>query len=73
MLLVEFLPTFFLELRLREKCPYSELFWSAFSRVRTEYGEIRSIHSECGKMLARITLNTDTFYPVLETNIGTDQ
>ena len=28
---------------LREKCPYSELFWSAFSRIRTEYGEIRSI------------------------------
>ena len=30
-------------LPLREKCPYSELFWSAFSRIRTEYGEIRSI------------------------------
>ena len=25
---------------LRKKCPYSELFWSAFSRIRTEYGEI---------------------------------
>ena len=25
---------------LREKCPYSELFWSAFSRIRNEYGEI---------------------------------
>ena len=24
----------------RKKCLYSELFWSAFSRVRTEYGEI---------------------------------
>ena len=24
---------------LREKCPYSELFWSVFSRIRTEYGE----------------------------------
>ena len=21
-----------------KKCPYSELFWSAFSRIRTEYG-----------------------------------
>ena len=29
--------------RLRKKCPYSELFWSAFSRIRTEYGEIPSI------------------------------
>ena len=26
-----------------KKCPYSELFWSAFSRIQTEYGEIRSI------------------------------
>ena len=26
-----------------EKCPYSELFWSTFSRIWTEYGEIRSI------------------------------
>ena len=26
---------------LRKKCPYSELFWSVFSRIRTEYGEIR--------------------------------
>ena len=24
-------------------CPHSELFWSAFSRIQTEYGEIRSI------------------------------
>ena len=28
---------------LREKCPYSEFFWSAFSRIRTEYREISSI------------------------------
>ena len=28
---------------LRKKCPYSELFWSAFFRLRNEYGEIRSI------------------------------
>ena len=28
---------------LRKKCPYSELFWSAFSRIRTEYGEIPRI------------------------------
>ena len=28
---------------LREKYLYSELFWSAFSRIWTEYGEIRSI------------------------------
>ena len=28
---------------LRKKCPYLELFWSVFPRIRTEYGEIRSI------------------------------
>ena len=28
---------------LREKCQYSELFWSVFFRTRTEYGEIWSI------------------------------
>ena len=30
-------------LSLGEKCPYSELFWSAFFHIRTEYGETRSI------------------------------
>ena len=52
----------------REKCPYSELFWSAFSLIRTDNGEYLSlrIQSECGKMQTRITPNTDTFYPVYE-------
>ena len=27
----------------RKKCPYSKLFWSAFHRIRAEYGQIRSI------------------------------
>ena len=30
-------------LTLRKMCPYSELFWSEFSLILTEYGEIRSI------------------------------
>ena len=30
-------------LSMRESCPYSELFWSVFSRIRTEYGEILRI------------------------------
>ena len=37
---------------LRVKFPYSELFWSAFSSIRNEYGKIR----------CRITPNTDTFH-----------
>ena len=40
-----------LDLSLRKKCPYSELFWSVISRIRTEYGEMRT----------RINPNTDTF------------
>ena len=30
-------------LTLRKKCLYSDLFWSTFSRIRTEYGEILCI------------------------------
>ena len=32
-----------LSLTLSEKCPYSELFWSAFPLIWTEYGEILHI------------------------------
>ena len=31
------------QLPLHEKCPYSEFIWSAFSCIRTEYGEILRI------------------------------
>ena len=30
----------FFNILLGEKCPYLELIWSVFSRIRTEYGEI---------------------------------
>ena len=46
------------------KCSYSKLNRSAFSRIRTEYREIRSIQSECRKMRTRVTPNTDTFHAV---------
>ena len=42
-------------LALREKCPYSELFWSVFSRIRTEYGETLCIFPYS----IRIRENTD--------------
>ena len=40
---------------LREKGPYSEFFWSVFSHIRTEYGDLqsKSPHS------VRIRENTD--------------
>ena len=41
---------------LREKCPYSEFFWSVFSRIWTEYGEI--LHSS--PCFFRIWENTDS-------------
>ena len=50
--------------KLREKCPYSELFWSEFSRIRTEYGEIlcTSPYSVwIWEIRTRTTLTTDTF------------
>ena len=40
----------------------------AFFRIRTEYGEIRSIKN-AGKMQTRITTNTDSFYTVLITKV----
>ena len=32
---------------MREKCPYSEFFWTLFSSIRTEYGDLlcKSTHS----------------------------
>ena len=38
-------------------------------RIRTEYGEIRRIQSECRKMRTRITPNTDTVYAVMCVNV----
>ena len=49
---------------LHEKCPYSKLLWSVFSRLWTEYGVSVRIQSECEKMRTRITPNKDTFYAV---------
>ena len=33
----------YLSITLRGKCPYLEFFWSVFSRIRIEYGEILRI------------------------------
>ena len=47
--------TRFIKWTLRKKFPYSELFWSVFSRIRTVYGEIRSI----SRYSVRMQENTD--------------
>ena len=54
---------------LPKKCPYSEFFWSVFSRIRSKYGEIQSIQSEYGKIRTKKTPNTDSFYAVLVTDL----
>ena len=58
---------FMLQIPLREKCPYTELFWlyfPAFGLNRERYSVPLRIQYECGKIRTRITLNTDTFYSV---------
>ena len=45
------------KLSLCEKCPYSELFWSAFSRIWTEYGEILRISPYSVRMLKNVDQN----------------
>ena len=52
---------------LREKCPYSELFWSAFSHIWAEYGEILGISPYSVRMRENTDQNnsdTDTCQPV---------
>ena len=43
---------------MRYKCPYSKLLWSAFPRIRTEYGQYLSMFSpnvgKCGPEKLRI-------------------
>ena len=55
---------------LREKCPYSELFWSVFSRTRTKYYIRTPYISISVQMPENMDQNsseyTDTFYAVLD-------
>ena len=48
-------------LMLRKKCLYSELFWSVFSRIQTEYGEIRSISPYSVRMRANADQNNSKY------------
>ena len=52
-----------------EEYPYLGLYWSAFPRIWTDFGEIllfSCIQFECQKIQTRITPNIDTFYAVLQ-------
>ena len=57
---------------LRKKCPYSELFSSAFSVIPTECGEIGvslCIQSEGGEIRTRITPKRDTFHAIMKVSV----
>ena len=43
---------------------YSAPYFLAFSYIRTEYGEMLCMQSECRKIRTKITPNMDTFYAV---------
>ena len=55
---------------LREKCTYEEFFWSVFSHIRTEYGDLRSKIqentnqkiSEKGQFLCSVKVYVDLYY-----------
>ena len=58
---------------MRKKCPYSQIFWSVFFRIQTEYGGVSlRIQSEWGNVRTRITPNTDTFHAVFNNNFLTN-
>ena len=46
---------------LRKKCPYSELLWSVFSRIRSEYGEIQSISTYSVRMQENTDQNNSEY------------
>ena len=51
----------YLSLSLRKKCPYAELFWSLFSRIRTEYGEIQRISPYSVQMRENVDQNNSEY------------
>ena len=56
---------------LRKKCPYLELFWSAFSLIRTEYGEILSISPYSVSMWENADQNNSEYGHLLHSVIRT--
>ena len=46
---------------LHKMCPYLELFWSVFSRIRTEYGEIHHISTYSVRMWENTDQNNSEY------------
>ena len=56
---------------MRKKCLYSELFWSVFSRIRTDYGEKRSIPSSSVQLRENMGQNNSQYgYFLRSVNLG---
>ena len=55
---------------LREKCTYLELIWSVFSRVWSEYREIRNISPYLVRMREYTDQNNSKFRYLLGSDIG---
>ena len=50
-----------MKLSRRKKWPYSELFWSVFSHIRTEYGEILRISPYSVRMRENVDQNNSEY------------
>ena len=55
---------------LRKKCPYSKLFWSVFSRIWTEYGEILCISPYSVQMRENADQNNSEYGLGIQTYSG---
>ena len=64
----EWIYLYYCYLSVRKNFLYSKFFWSAFSRIWTEYGDLQNlcIQSKCRKIQTRKTTNTDTFHVVYQ-------
>ena len=74
---MKFLNLNYYSVTLRKKCQYSELFWSAFSHIWTEYGEIVRMqengdqnNSEYGHFSRSVRRDKACFYVRLDTEEG---
>ena len=52
---------FLVKLALHKKCPHSELFWSSFSRIRTEYWAILHISPYSVRMRENVDQNNSEY------------
>ena len=57
------------KMALPETCPYSELFWSTFFRIRTEFGEILCIFPYSVRMRENTDQNNSEYGKILRSKV----